>query len=69
MVRITAPSQLPAWVMQERAGTPSISTVQAPHTPCSQPRCVPVSSQATAQKVGELLARLGQHLPSACRSR
>jgi hypothetical protein len=33
MVRIEAPSQLPAWTMQERAGAAPISTVQAPQTP------------------------------------
>lgn len=43
MVRMSAPAQLPVCAMQDRAGTPSISIVQAPHTPCSQPICVPVS--------------------------
>ena len=43
-----------------RAGAPSISTVQAPHTPCSQPRCC--RHPAAAQQVGELLGRLDQHL-------
>src|SRR5215470_6121845 len=28
--------------MQERWGLPSTNTVQAPHTPCSHPTCVPV---------------------------
>ena len=28
----------------------AISTVQAPHTPCSQPRCVPVSRQCSRRK-------------------
>ena len=36
--------------MHERAGSPSISTVQAPHTPCSQPKCVPVSRQCSRRK-------------------
>ena len=36
--------------MQERTGTPSSSTVQAPHTPCSQPRCVPVRSRPSRRK-------------------
>ena len=44
MVVTEAPSQATANVMQERAGKPSISTVQAPHTPCSQPMCVPVKN-------------------------
>ena len=29
-------------VMHDRAGAPSISTVHAPQTPCSQPICVAV---------------------------
>ena len=37
-----APSACTASVRQARAGAPSIWTVQAPHTPCSQPTCVPV---------------------------
>ena len=41
-VRMVAPSACTASVRQARAGTPSISTVQAPHTPCSQPTWVPV---------------------------
>ncbi len=36
--------------MQARAGSPSSSTVQAPHTPCSQPRWVPVSSSVSRRK-------------------
>ena len=42
-VVISAPSALTASRRQERTGTPSSRTVQAPHTPCSQPTWVPVS--------------------------
>src|SRR5205814_180051 len=35
-------SQAAASIRQARAGMPSTRTVQAPHTPCSQPRCVAV---------------------------
>ena len=44
--------------MQERAVSPSISTVQAPQTPCSQPMCVAGEAQLLAQEVGEMRARL-----------
>jgi len=50
MVVMLAPSQATAKVMQERAGAPSISTVQAPHTPCSHPRCVPVRWSSSRKK-------------------
>src|SRR5439155_4713474 len=33
-----------------RTARPSSSTVHAPHTPCSQPRCVPVSSSVWRRK-------------------
>ncbi len=39
-------SQSMAWtarVRQARAGRPSMTIVQAPQTPCSQPTCVPVA--------------------------
>ena len=36
--------------MHERAISPSISTVQAPQMPCSQPMCVPVSSSCSRRK-------------------
>ena len=39
------------------ARRPSIRTVQAPQTPCSQPRCVPVRQQLLAQEIGEMRAR------------
>ena len=41
-VRTSRPSALTASIRQERMGRPSINTVQAPQTPCSQPTCVPV---------------------------
>jgi hypothetical protein len=43
MVSIARRSQLAASVRQARRGAPSTSTVQAPHSPPSQPRLVPVS--------------------------
>jgi len=48
------PSQATANVMQERAGEPSIRTVQARTRPCSQPMCVPVRKLMAAQKVREM---------------
>ena len=38
-----APSACTASIRHERTAAPSTITVQAPHTPCSQPTCVPVS--------------------------
>ena len=38
-----APSACTASIRQERTASPLTSTVQAPHTPCSQPTWVPVS--------------------------
>src|SRR5829696_1807466 len=35
---------------QDRALWPSTSTVHAPHTPCSQPTCVPVSPSSCRRK-------------------
>ncbi len=35
---------------QARTGSPSSSTVQAPHTPCSQPTWVPVRSRSSRRK-------------------
>ena len=39
-----------ASIRQARAGSPSTRTVQAPHTPCSQPRCVPVRLRRSRRK-------------------
>ena len=36
--------------MQDRATRPSMRTVQAPQTPCSQPTCVPVSPSVWRRK-------------------
>src|SRR5262245_47782768 len=41
-----APSTMTANVRHERMGSPSSRTVQAPHTPCSQPTWVPVSRRS-----------------------
>jgi hypothetical protein len=43
MVSTRRPSTEAAKVQQERRGRPSTSTVQAPHSPPSQPCLVPVS--------------------------
>ena len=55
MVVISAPSACPANIRHERAGSPSTSTVHAPHTPCSQPRWVPVSP--TSSRITSLNVR------------
>ncbi len=44
-----------ASVMQARAGSPSINMVQAPQTPCSQPRCVAVSRNSSRKKSARLV--------------
>ena len=50
MVVTSAPPQAPAKVMHERTGSPSTSSVQAPQTPCSHPRCVPVRLSVSRRK-------------------
>ena len=52
------PSAWTASIRQERTGSPSSSTVQAPQTPCSQPTWVPVRPQLVAQEVAEQQPRL-----------
>src|SRR5580658_3357509 len=47
---ITWPSVCAASIRQERTATPSKITVQAPHTPCSQPTCVPASRRSCRRK-------------------
>ena len=49
----SAPSACTANSRHERTASPSSSTVQAPHTPCSQPRWVPVRREVLAQEVGQ----------------
>ena len=44
------PSACTASIRQERTGSPSSSTVQAPHTPCSQPTWVPVRPSSWRRK-------------------
>ena len=61
-VTTSLPSACTASIRQERTGSPSTSTVHAPHTPCSQPRCVPVSSQLLPQEVGERSPHIGGSL-------
>src|SRR6185503_19788229 len=41
MVVSRYPSACTASIRQDLAGSPSTRIVQAPHTPCSQPACVP----------------------------
>ena len=50
----SAPSACTANIRHDRTASPSTRTVQAPHTPCSHPRCVPVrprSSRSTSASV------------------
>src|SRR5947209_2911351 len=42
MVVMVAPPACTASIKHERTGSPSMRTVQAPHTPCSHPKWVPV---------------------------
>ena len=49
-VVIAAPSACTARTRQLRTGLAVQSTVHAPHTPCSQPTCVPVRSSASRRK-------------------
>ena len=50
IVVTVAPSSCTAKSRQLRALRPSTSTVQAPHTPCSQPTWVPVSPRSSRRK-------------------
>jgi hypothetical protein len=49
-VRTDRPWAWMANMRHERIGSPSICTVHAPHTPCSQPTCVPVSPASWRMK-------------------
>ena len=49
------PSACTASVRQERAERPSIRTVHAPQTPCSQPRCVPVRPSSCRRKSARVM--------------
>src|ERR1700730_11603449 len=53
-VRTLTPSACTANIRQERTGLSSTSTVQAPQTPCSQPRCVPVRPQSSRNASAKL---------------
>src|SRR6516165_11269258 len=50
MVSTSRSSQATASIKHDRAGSPSIKTVQAPQTPCSQPRWVPVRFRRSRKK-------------------
>ena len=58
IVSTRQPSAWAASIRQPRTGAPSTRTVQAPHTPCSQPTCEPVSPSSYAEEVDQVLARL-----------
>ena len=53
------PSACTASVRHERTAAPSISTVQQPQTPCSQPTWVPVAPRRMAEEIAQQHARLG----------
>src|SRR5262249_111335 len=55
IVTISTPSACAASIRQERTATPSTITVQAPHTPCSQPTCVPVSFSSRRRQSARLV--------------
>src|SRR5581483_7871775 len=55
IVVIAAPSACTANIRHDRTATPSTITVHAPHTPCSHPRCVPVSAQSSRRKSASVL--------------
>ena len=44
------PSACTPNIRQARTGSPSTRTVHAPQTPCSQPRCVPVSPRSSRSR-------------------
>ena len=50
IVVTSVPSAWTANMRHERTAAPSTRTVQAPHTPCSQPRCVPVRWHRSRRK-------------------
>src|SRR5579863_3391680 len=50
IVSTAAPSHCTASTRQPRTTSPSTSTVQAPHTPCSQPIWLPVSARSSRRK-------------------
>ena len=47
---LLAGNGLTAKIRQDRTGAPSSNTVQAPHTPCSQPTWVPVNPRSCRRK-------------------
>ena len=50
IVSTRQPSACTASIRQPRTMSPSTRTVQAPHTPCSQPTCEPVSPSSSRRK-------------------
>ena len=55
MVVIVVPVACTASIRHDRTGSPSRSTVHAPHTPCSQPRWVPVRPRSSRRKSASVL--------------
>src|SRR5581483_8887993 len=63
-----------ASIRHERTASPSTSTVHAPHTPCSHPTCVPVSSRSSRSTSANVLlgstnTSCGRPLTVSCRGR
>src|SRR5438128_7191302 len=56
MVVISLPAARPTWVMQERVGCPSSSTVHAPHCPSPQPYLLPVRLRSLRSTLSRLVA-------------
>ena len=65
-VTIRAPCAWAAGTRQRMTGSPSISTVHAPHSPSPQPSFVPVSAEVLAQHVEQPLAAAAR-APAAAR--
>src|ERR1700690_1222305 len=55
MVMTGVPAACAANIRQERTVTPSNSTVQAPHTPCSQPACAPLRSSRSRRQSSKVV--------------
>src|ERR1700738_3983863 len=55
IVVICLPAARPTWVMHERAGCPSRSTVQAPHCPSPHPYLLPVRLRSLRRTLSRLV--------------
>src|SRR5437868_8436060 len=56
MVVMGLPAAAPTCVMHDLAGTPPISTVQAPHCPSPQPYLLPVRSRSSRKTLSKLFS-------------